>query len=244
MVEETVEDDEVLEALAVEDGFQVELEVGLGAQVGRGPEQPQQSPVGDDPPEVVGAVEELLDERVRREARPAGGIDPAEFLARTGDVDGWCVGSWAGPVGDPVGEPAELVGARVVLEVVPEHREERDDPDAAGEAGGAVVLGELGEAGLEDGEERERVAVGFSERIAEGTVVGEPEVFRLLAGEGIRLVPELLEEVGREETADEADGAGAWLDGAGSSERGGRHAALSSPACGASRSSSAPPCRL
>ncbi|MHA2615509.1 MAG: hypothetical protein V2G37_01340, partial [bacterium JZ-2024 1] len=84
-MQKPVEQDEVVEvgvALGFEDGLQVELHVGLAAQEGGLAQKPQEAAVGDDAPEMLGAVQELLHQGVGGEARTAGGIHPAQFPPR------------------------------------------------------------------------------------------------------------------------------------------------------------------
>ena len=66
LVADQVEQDEVGEQLAVEDGRQVELDVGRADQGGGVAQQPQHRAVGKDRPQVgVVAVEQFLDHRLR-----------------------------------------------------------------------------------------------------------------------------------------------------------------------------------
>jgi hypothetical protein len=234
-VEQAVEEDEVGEALAGEDGGEVELEIGLGAQVGGGAEETEDEAIGDDPPEMVGAVEELLDEGVRGEAGATGGIDAAEFLAGTGDVEGRGVLLGAGAVGDGVGAALQVVGAGIAFHVVAELRQEGDDPEIAGDGGGAVAGVEALEAALEHAPEVEGIAVGLSQVVAERALVGEAEVAGALTGQRGGIAAQGLEEVGGEEGADEADGAGARVGDGGKGRSNGERHGSSSPAAAASR---------
>ncbi len=175
-MEQPVKDDEVAIALAAEDGSEIELDIRLSAQPRRCAQQAEGETVSRDAPELAGAVEELLDKGVRREARSAGGIDAAEFLACPGDVDRRGVVVLAGPVRNGVGLPVEFVGAWVAHELVAEAVKQREHPLLPGQANGTVVFGHAGEAALKDVPPGEGITVGLSDVVAQGAVVGEAEV--------------------------------------------------------------------
>ena len=81
-VEQAVERGEIVEALFLEDGLEVELDVSLPADERGVAEQAEREAVGDDAPDVLGAVEVFLNEGVRREARASAGRHAAKFLPR------------------------------------------------------------------------------------------------------------------------------------------------------------------
>ena len=91
-MEQAVERGEVVEALFLEDGLEIELDVSLPADEGGVAEQPEREAVGDDAPDVLGAVEVFLNEGVRSEARASAGRHAAKFLPRADDVNGRAVG--------------------------------------------------------------------------------------------------------------------------------------------------------
>jgi hypothetical protein len=128
-----------------------------------------------------------------------GGIDAAEFLAGAGDVEGRGVLLGAGAVGDGVGAALQVVGAGIAFHVVAELRQEGDDPEIAGDGGGAVAGVEALEAALEHAPEVEGIAVGLSQVVAERAFVGEAEVAGALTGQRGGIAAQGLEEVGGEE---------------------------------------------
>ncbi len=206
-VEQPVEQDEVFEAgipFGFEDGFQVKLHVSLAADVGRVAQEAQGASIGDDAPEMPAAVEELLHERVRREARASAGVYAPQLPARPGDVHRRSVLLFPCPVGDGVEHAAYVVGPGVVAQLVPQKSEERDHPALTGEACGGVILRKPFQAATEDLPEVPRISVGCGDLIQEGTPRGKSEICRLLSRQVAR--DEALQEVGTKESSFQVHG--------------------------------------
>ena len=83
-VQQPVENSEVLEALLVEDRREIEFDVSLAPHEGRVSQQAQGRAIGDKAPEMFGAIEVFLHERMRSKARAAGSIVPTPPVARRG----------------------------------------------------------------------------------------------------------------------------------------------------------------
>ncbi len=81
-----VEQHEIGKAVFLEQPLQVELDIGLTADEGGIAQQAQGAPVGHQSPQGFGAVQILLDERVRRKARLAGGGEASQLLMPADDV--------------------------------------------------------------------------------------------------------------------------------------------------------------
>lgn len=123
-------------------------------------------------------------------------------------MDGWGIVCRTSTVGNGVAPVPEFVRAWVALYLVAEATEERDNPGVAGERRCTLRFREPLQAALEDVPEFECVAVRLSDVVAEGAVVWEAEVTGPLTAELGGIGAELLEQVGREEAADQANGGG------------------------------------
>jgi hypothetical protein len=86
-MEQAIEGGEVVEALFLKDGLQVELDVCLAADQGGIAEQAEGEAVGDDTPNVLSAIQVFLHQGVGGHARASAGGHAAEFLAGTDDVN-------------------------------------------------------------------------------------------------------------------------------------------------------------
>jgi hypothetical protein len=203
-VEQAVEDFELAEALLVEDLREVELDIGLAADVGAVAQQAQGEAVGDDAPEVFAAVEEFLEEGVRGHSGAFGGRCACQVVARADDVDGGRVVGLAGTMGDGEEGAIELVGAWVVVELVSQEAQERDHPGIAGERRARVVLGQPLEPLLEQVPLAARGGEDEGDFVGEAAFAVQTEIARGLSGELAGL--ELVNKVGPQEAALDADG--------------------------------------
>ncbi|WP_347242684.1 hypothetical protein [Thermogutta sp.] len=152
-VEQAVEQDKIFEAgvaLGVEDGFQVEFHVNLASDLGAIAQQTDRAPVGDDAPDVIGTVEELLEEPVRGHAWAGVGVHASQLPAGADDMHRWSILRFSCSVGDRVVHATDLVRPGVVAQLVAQKPEEGNNPALAGEAGGGVVLRESFQAATED----------------------------------------------------------------------------------------------
>ncbi len=216
LMEQGVQQDEVGVQLPVEDGLQVELDVGRADQRGGVAQDAQQPPVGEHPPQVVvAAVEALLQHRLGRGPGRAGRargtpvqVDPpAEQVDRDALPQ---VADRVGPVpgGDPAGggQPA-----------VAEFAEQQLQPPFPGERGGPVGLGQLLQLVAEGAVRAEQVGPGAAGGVAEPLAGGEVVVGRGVAGQGGVPGGDAGEQVGGEQPADDPDGGepGAWGGGGG-----------------------------
>ena len=203
-VEEAVEERKVGELLAFEDRFEVELDVGQAAEELRVTQDAEGLAVGHHAPEVLGAVQVVLDKRVRRETGPAGFGATVEGLAAADDMDGWGLLVGAGAVRDGVGMAVGLGGLGLVRQVVvAEQTEERDHPLVAGDAGCWVGWVEAFEAALEGAPMVLGAGPDSGDFVGEVCAWLEAEVGRLLAL-GVA-AGDLVEEVGGEEAAFELE---------------------------------------
>ncbi len=117
-VQQAIEDGKVVEALLLQDLAKIELDVGLAADVGRVAQEAQREPIGDDAPELLAAVQELLDQGVRSEPGATRRGHSSQLLPNADDVHRRGVFSFPGSVGDGEGRPIHLIGARVVAKLV------------------------------------------------------------------------------------------------------------------------------
>ena len=96
----------ILESLLVEDRRQVELDVSLPPDERAVAQQPERQAVGDDAPEILGAIEVLLNQRMGRQAGPPRGRHSPQFLPRSHDVHGRRIVRLAGAVRDGKESPS------------------------------------------------------------------------------------------------------------------------------------------
>jgi len=212
-VQEPVQYLERLEALFLQDACQVKLHIRLAADVVGIAQKAQVSAIGNQPPKVLGAVEELLQEDVGGIAGPGVRVYFSQFLEGGDDMDGWGFLGGAGAMRDAKGRFSYEKGLWVRVQLVPEQAEEGSYPELGG-VGGGEACGRVGmfQPAFEDGPE----LAGFGEggdHVAEevgGGVEVVAEVVGFLAGElGFE---EGVGDVGSEEAAfptDEGCGAGA-----------------------------------
>jgi len=160
--------------------------------------------VGDDTPEVLGAVEVLLHQGVGAEAGSAGGGTVVQVGAAAGDVERRRVFVGAGAVGDGVSAAADHGGARDERDlIVAEGAEEGKDPLLAGDGGGGVVLREAAEGPLEGLPVGAGVGPGSGNLVGEAGTPWQAEVGRLLA-DGLTS-GDLLKDVGGDQSTFGAD---------------------------------------
>ncbi|MCL6649686.1 MAG: hypothetical protein K6U89_15295 [Chloroflexi bacterium] len=181
-VQEPVEDGEVGEPLLLEDLPEVELDIGLAAHVGAVAQEAEGKPIGDEAPELLAAVQVLLDQGMGREPRPPRGGQASQLLPGAHDVHRWRVLRFPGPMGNGEGEAIHLVGARVVAKLVAQETQERDHPGIARDGSRRVGVRQALQPALE------HLPLGAGIREDTGDLVGQasrafkPEVLRLLSG--------------------------------------------------------------
>ncbi|HRZ35580.1 MAG TPA: hypothetical protein P5534_04370 [Candidatus Paceibacterota bacterium] len=203
-MKQAVEGGEVVEALFLQDGLQIELDVGLAADQGGIAEQAEREAVGDDTPNVLSAIQVFLHQGVGGHARASAGGHAAEFLAGTNDVNGGGVFRFPGAVGDGEGLGVHLEGAGIVAGLVAEQGQEGQGPLVAGRSGGKVILRQTGQAVLEYAPQSAGVRKRGGDFVSEIALGVEAKVGGLLAGDisGDHLVKQLR----AEQTAFDSDG--------------------------------------
>ncbi len=208
-MQHAVQQHELAEQLAVEDGFQVEVDVG-GRSEGRGvAQQTYAAAVGEDRPEVgLGAVEAVLDHGLRGDL--AGGRALVQVLVPRGEVDqGRAVAVGDREVLVRVGVGRDARRAHLCQRTEVQLAEELGQPvrtGAAGRVGGrGAGHGVGGQGGAQVAPERLEVLPGALGLVAHGHRGGQAVV----GGLGARQVPPLgdaQQHVGGEESADRGDG--------------------------------------
>ena len=148
-MQQPVQDGEVLEEMLLEDGLEVELHIALPADVGAVAQEPQDFPVGDQTPQGLGAVEELLYEGMGGQPRSTARSEAPKLLSHADYVHRRRVLRFASPMGDSEGHPADDVSTSVVAQFVAEQPEERDDPGIARDRRSEIRLGKTFEPMLE-----------------------------------------------------------------------------------------------
>jgi len=111
-VDEPIEGREVLKETFFKNGLKVKLHVTLTADIGTVAQETKDLSVGDQPPEGLGAVQELLYQGMRGEAGPPRGRHFAGFLRKAYDVHRRGVFVLSGLVGRRGGVVAELVAKK------------------------------------------------------------------------------------------------------------------------------------
>ena len=188
-----VERGEIVEALFLENRLKIKLDVSLPANERGIAEQPEREAVGDDAPNVFGAVEIFLNERVRREARASAGRHAAKFLPCADDVNGRRVFRLAGAMRDGERLAVHLKGARIVARLITEQREKRQRPLVAGDGGGKVVFRQARETAFEYAPQGAGIGEHGGNLVGEIALGFKAEVGGLLAGHvgGDHLVKQL-----------------------------------------------------
>jgi hypothetical protein len=180
-MQEAIERLEIVEALLRDDRAEVKFDIALAADEGAVAQQAQTGTVRHHAPDVLGAVQILLNQRVRRQARPAGRRHPAQFLTGADDVHRRRVRGFVGAIENPKALAVDLLRARIVLRLVAEQTEQRDRPEIAGLGGCRVVLAEAIQTVLEYTPEGARVGEGCGDLVGQVAAGVEPEVGRALA---------------------------------------------------------------
>ncbi|HEX29586.1 TPA: hypothetical protein ENG04_05840 [Candidatus Poribacteria bacterium] len=148
-VDQTVEQGEIGELLALHHLLEIEFDVSLSPHELGIPENPQNFAVRDDPPQVLCAVEVFLHEGVRREAGSSGFGTSVQGVPIADDVDGWGGLIKARSVRDGVGQAVHPRCPAYMGELVTEKTEEWDHPLIPSHACGGIVFGEAFETVLE-----------------------------------------------------------------------------------------------
>lgn len=202
-VEEAEEEGEVGVELGRGDRLEVDLEEGLAGGACALPEDAQPAAVGDDAPQEIGPVEQLLDQGVRREALAAALV---ELLIEGGEVDrdgGFAVRNRLG-VAHGEGGGAHPESLAPISGVPAELAQDREQPSLPGDAGPATLPHRLA-ASLEGPPVREDPAEDVLDLVGEAELPLEAEGLGLLALLLLGVGGEPLEEIGIEETALDRD---------------------------------------
>ncbi len=105
-----------MEALLLEDAGEIELDIRLPPNECAVAQQSERETVGDESPDVLGAIQVLLHQRMRCETRPTARGHPTQLLPGTDDVHGRRVFRLGGTMRDGERETVDLVGARVLTD--------------------------------------------------------------------------------------------------------------------------------
>ena len=197
-MQQAEEDGEVGEALLLQHLPEVELHVGLAANEAAVAQKAQHQPVGDEAPDLLGAVQVFLNEGVRGEAGPTPGRKAAEFLPRADDVHGRRVFVLARPVRDGEGQPVHLVRPAVELQLVAQQAEQWNDPGVPRRGSGGIALSRPFQAAPEGAPIGACVGESGGELRGETAPSVEAEVGGPLAGQVAGR--ELVKQVGAEHT--------------------------------------------
>jgi hypothetical protein len=203
-VEQPVEDGELGELLTLQHRAQVELDVGRAGEAGRVAQQAQPLAVGDDAPELLGAVEVLLDQGVGREARSARGGPRVEAGPDALDMHRRGVLVVAGAVRDGVGAALDQIGGAVAGQPVAQHAQQRDDPLLTGLGGGRLTRPKVLQVGLEERPLATRRLPRRADAVGEVARALQAEVLGALAAQ--LLTRDGVENVGGDEAALGCDG--------------------------------------
>ena len=177
-MQQPIEDGELGELLALKHRPQVKLHKRGAGEARRVAQQAQPLAVGHNAPELLGAVEILLHQRVGREARAARGRAGIEAGADTLNMQRRAGLIVPGAVRDRVGALIDAVGAAVTGQLVAQHAQQRQHPLLAGLAGARLTGGQVGEVGLKErplatgGLPRRADAVGEIARPLKAKVLG------------------------------------------------------------------------
>ena len=181
-MEQSKERGEVLEPLLLKHARQVELDVSLATNERAVAEESQAQAVGDDAPKVLGAIEVILHQRMRRHAWPPRGRHPPQLLSCPHQVNRRRLGSLAGPVRDREREPVPLVGLRDRPQLVSEEPKERHQPGVGRDLGGQVVGREPLQAMLEDTPEGAGVGESRGDLVGQVSLRRQTEIGRAWPG--------------------------------------------------------------
>ena len=194
-VEQAVEEGEVGVGVLLDHGLEVELQPGAAGAPGGIAEDADLRPVGEDAPDGLGAVEQVLEQRVGAAAGALGAS--VEVRVGADDVDGRGVFGVVGAAVDVEGGAAGLdVGALEVERAEAEPFEQRLDERLAGHGVGVRAALPGVPEGADVGERGLRL-------VGEPGGGGQLEVPRALAGRVV--LRDSLEQIGREEAAFDGD---------------------------------------
>jgi HEAT repeat protein len=203
-VQQAIQRGEVVEALLLQHRAQVELDIGLLADERAVAQQAQGQAVGHHAPQVLGAVEVLLHQRMGGQAGAARGRRAVQPLARPDDVQRRRVLGLAHAVRDGEAHPVHLAGAGRIARLDAQQAEERDRPGVAGDAGGRVALRQAPQAVLKRLPVLAAVGEGGCDFVEQVAPAIQAKIGRLLAGQ--LAAQQLLHGVWAEQAAFDADG--------------------------------------
>jgi hypothetical protein len=182
-VQQAVEEGKIVEALFIQDLPQVELDIGLPADVGAVAEEAEGQAVGDQAPEVLGAVEELLDEGVRCQAGSSAGWEASQFLAGADEVHRWGIFHLPGTMRDGKAGSIHVVGTLIIVQLIAQQAEKGDHPGVACDGSCQVGVRHAFQAVLEDLPLLAGIRKGGGDLIGERTLAVEAKVPGLLPGQ-------------------------------------------------------------
>ena len=149
-VRQPVEQDKLVQPFALDHRLQVKLDIGGAAEIDRIAQQTQQRAVGDNPPQVIAAVEIILDKGMRRSRAVAAWRSLAQLLVNGDDVNGRAaLVPIARAVRDVKAAPVGAERLALVGEVVAQRLQQRKDPRLAGCRSQRFAVAGTGAAALE-----------------------------------------------------------------------------------------------
>jgi hypothetical protein len=190
-----------------EDRRQIELHIRLAAHKRRIAQQAQRAPVGDDSPQRLRAIEVLLNQGMRRQARARGRSDAPQLLATTDNVNRnrrFCASMILRLIGAERMRNGErravhLQRARIEAQIIAEQPQKRDHPELTGRRGRRIIGGKALQTVLKHLPERAGVVERRSDFTGQAATGRKTKIRRLLPrqiGGGQRL-----DQVGTEQPA-------------------------------------------
>ena len=208
-VQQAVHQRKLAELLALEHRPQIELDVGRAGETRRIAQQAQPLAVRHDAPQMLGAVEVFLQQRVRRQARAAGWRARIQAGANALDMHGRRVVVLSGAVRNRVGARFNLIGALVERKLVAQHIKQRQHPAVARDGGGGVARAQVVDIGFEQEPMAARSLPRRRDPVAQVAPALQPKIFGTLTGQ--LLGGNRIENVGGQQAALGGDGCvGHW----------------------------------
>jgi hypothetical protein len=179
-VKQPVENGEVLKVLLFNHRCQIELKIDLAANSGTVAQQADDTAIGDKTPKMLGAVEILLQQRVRRKARASTRRKLIKLLPETDNMHRYRIIVLAKTMRDRETHSVDVVGAGVVVQLVAEHVQEWNHPGVTGKRGRRILLIETSQPVLHDAPERTDIVKHCRNLIVQVTTTADAKIFRLL----------------------------------------------------------------